>query len=167
MGKQDFFEKMKAYAMTASSQTGIPYEVILAQWALESNYGSSDLAKRANNFAGIKYTSNADFKSGAYAGYHSISNFVKDYVRIMKLPYYKKVREAGNVKDALLALGDSPYAEDPQYPYKLMRVIQDNDMGKIEALPISETGIDLGSAAKTLFSPLGILGLALLIIFKK
>lgn len=108
----DFFTKMMPYAVEASNRTHVPVSVILAQWANESAYGTSDLAKNANNFGGINHTGNsiAAGTYGAYAKYSDINQFVDDYVRVLNLSYYDKVRAAGTVDGAVRALGDSPYA---------------------------------------------------------
>lgn len=111
---------MDSAADIAASLTDIPKGVILAQWALESAWGTSDLAKRANNFSGIKSSSKGkDFVSGAYAGYNTKESFARDYARVMKLSYYDKVREAESVEDTINEFGKSPYAEDPNYAAKL------------------------------------------------
>lgn len=119
-----FYSDMYKYAKISASLTGIPVEVILGQWALESNYGQSDLSRRANNFAGIKSSSKGkDYTSGAYAGYWTKSAFAKDYARVMNLSYYDGVRNAGTVAGAISELGKSPYAEDPSYANKLKEVV--------------------------------------------
>ena len=121
-----FYSDMYPYAKISSSLTGIPVEVILGQWALESNYGQSDLAKRANNFGGIKASSKGKhFTSGQYAGYLTKTAFAKDYARVMNLPYYDGVRGAGTVEGALQELGKSPYAEDPSYITKVASKVKE------------------------------------------
>lgn len=121
-----FYTDMYKYAKLSSSLTGIPPEVILGQWALESNYGQSDLARRGNNFAGIKSSSKGkDFVTGQYAGYFTKTSFAKDYARVMNLPYYEGVRGAGSVGGAIAELGKSPYAEDPNYSNKLASKVKE------------------------------------------
>jgi flagellum-specific peptidoglycan hydrolase FlgJ len=122
----NFFTKMNGAAELAASMTDMPKEVILAQWALESAFGTSDLAKRANNFAGIKSSSKGkDFVSGVYAGYNSKESFARDYARVMNLSYYDKVREAKGIEETVNELGKSPYAEDKTYTEKLKKVLSD------------------------------------------
>jgi hypothetical protein len=107
-----FFEKMYPYALKASQRTGIYPSVILAQWANESNYGQSSLARAHNNYAGIKDNSRGkDYDAGSYAGYKSIDSFVEDYARILKLPYYSKVPEGSTAEEQAKLLGASPWAE--------------------------------------------------------
>lgn len=127
MNQQGFMKEMQGYAMQAGAVLGMPYQVILAQWALESTYGTSDLSKRANNYAGIKYNSHADFKSGSYAGYNNKERFVQDYIRVLQLPYYNGVRQAGGIRETIAELDKSPYASDSNYGSKLLSMIDLND----------------------------------------
>ncbi len=125
--KTQYFDKMKPYAERASKALGIPVSVILAQWAHESDYGRSWGARHRNNHAGISnftgkpYSWSKAYKveprpsnEGAwYNVYRSIDDFVDDYIHVMNLGYYDKVREAGKtqgVEDDVLELGKSPFA---------------------------------------------------------
>ena len=49
-----FFEKYSNSAIEAQNKLGIPASITLAQAALESAWGESELAKKSNNFFGIK-----------------------------------------------------------------------------------------------------------------
>ena len=49
-----YVERYKFIAVSESKRTGIPASIKLAQGILESGYGSSTLAKKANNHFGIK-----------------------------------------------------------------------------------------------------------------
>jgi flagellum-specific peptidoglycan hydrolase FlgJ len=141
---QTFASEMYPYAKISSDLTGIPVQVIIGQWALESNYGNSDLSKRANNFAGIKSNSKgAHYSSGAYAGYFTKTAFAKDYARVMNLSYYDGVRSAGSVAGAISELGKSPYAEDPSYAKKLadtVKGITGIDFSNVSGIVTNEEG---------------------------
>ena len=50
----DFINRYAPYAMEQQIKYGIPASVILAQMAIESSWGTSDLARNDNNFFGIK-----------------------------------------------------------------------------------------------------------------
>lgn len=159
-----FFNNMAAHARTAAALTNIPFEVILAQWALESNYGKSDLAQRANNFAGIKYNTKADFKSGAYAGYNSIANFAKDYARVLNLSYYNAVRAASTIEQTIIELDKSPYAEDTGYADKLRQIVK-----QITGSPITDTStssLTMPNFEGLLKSPVVWLSLFVILLFK-
>ena len=114
MGNEIYFQKLAPFAEKASARLNIPMSVILAQWSWESAFGESDLVKRSNNHAGIKYipgVSIAKGKTGMYADYKDMTQFVDDYVRVMSLGYYAQVRSAVSVEDTVKALGNSPWAE--------------------------------------------------------
>ena len=109
--KDDFVNRYLDYAKQAAAAVDMPVSVVLGQWALESDYGRSNRAVNHNNLGGIKYSSNG-FGSpvgDGFARYDSIGSYVKDYIRVMKLGYYDKVRAAGGVDDTILELAKSPY----------------------------------------------------------
>jgi flagellum-specific peptidoglycan hydrolase FlgJ len=152
MSKETYFKQMGGWASEASKLTGIPKEVILAQWGLETGFGSSTLAKYHNNHAGIKATSrNKDYiatiGSLKYAGYNSMSAYIKDYARVMGLSYYDKVRSAGSIDKAVIELHRSPWAEDPNYDDKLFKIIKGSNFKGVPS-KVSEkveefTGIEI------------------------
>jgi flagellum-specific peptidoglycan hydrolase FlgJ len=111
----DFFSTYAKYAQQAGKALDIPASVILGQWALESDYGQSSLAKRSGNLAGIKFVAGKSIASGATGAYADYNNdsakFAQDYSRVMKLSYYNAVRDAVSVEDTVKALAASPYAE--------------------------------------------------------
>lgn len=118
MSRADYVAQMAPYAATASAATSIPTGVILSQWAVETGNGTSDLVRRANNHAGITYSSNTighKDNGTAYAAYDSIDQFVQDYIRVMNLSYYTGVH-GQDVIGAIRALGASPWAES-HYAY--------------------------------------------------
>jgi flagellum-specific peptidoglycan hydrolase FlgJ len=142
MGREDFFTSMAPYAAKASSATGVPIPVILAQWGLESAYGTSEVYKNNNNLAGIKHVSSSidsGISPSGYSKYNSLDQFVQDYVRVMSISYYDNVRQAGTVDGAVSALGASPWAEthyrdsSGQAGGNLMSVIEANELEKYSA----------------------------------
>ncbi|MGG4434630.1 peptidoglycan-binding protein [Priestia megaterium] len=134
--KEDYFKHILSYANTASKGTNIPFEVIIAQWAKESAYGNSDLVQSSNNYAGVTYVSNsiADFQKGRFAGYNTIDKFVQDYIRVMNLPYYDKVRAADTIEMTCIELGKSPYsANDPSYGTTIFQIVTKNNLSRFGA----------------------------------
>lgn len=97
-----FYARVLSHATRAAAATGIPTAVILAQWALESAYGTSSLAKRSNNLAGIG-------GAGNYRTYADVGAFADDYARLMNAKY-PQVKGSDPVAVAKL-LGQSPWAE--------------------------------------------------------
>jgi flagellum-specific peptidoglycan hydrolase FlgJ len=109
-----FYNKMLPYAQKASNALNIPVSVILGQWAIESGHGTSPLAIGSNNFAGITHVSSSiaigTSETGKFAKYKDYNQFTEDYIRVMKLGYYDKVRNALGVQETATELGKSPYA---------------------------------------------------------
>ncbi len=121
--KQAFITLALPLARWSAEQLGLPIvSPILAQWAIESDWGRSALARYHHNLAGISYTKFADYRGsnkpaieggGPYSGFNSYESFAKDYVRVLRLSYYAKALEAGRAGDGvgmLMALAESPYA---------------------------------------------------------
>lgn len=123
----DFFDKMLPYANRASSATSIPTSVILAQWGIESGYGTSKGAKVRNNFGGLSWMSSKmpDWtnatgldprpknEGGYYFTYANASDYTDDYIHYMQGSRYASVRKAGkegNITQIVNALSKSGYA---------------------------------------------------------
>jgi hypothetical protein len=113
-------------------------EVVAAQWALESAYGTALSGK--NNFFGIKgpgtvkttwedygngpVTIKASFKDFATpfdCVNHLVTEWYKDYKG------YKGVNRASTREDCAYLLKAEGYATDPIYAQKLIRIMQQND----------------------------------------
>lgn len=127
MGNVAYLDRMAPYARRASQETGIPASVILAQWAIETAWGTSKGAVTRNNHGGISWRSatppswstaiKADPRPASegayYLNYRSVDDFVSDYIHVMKGSAYTAVRAAGKtpgLQDDAYALGASPYA---------------------------------------------------------
>lgn len=120
MTPKAFVKAYRAGAVLASKATGILPGVILAQWANESGWGTSGLAVKCHNLAGIRYYSHAGttnaggFSCYAYIMPNGINDghtaFVTDYIATIKLPYYRKVRKAVGAAAQIAALGASPWS---------------------------------------------------------
>lgn len=125
MTPEAYITQMRPYGSAAAAGTGLPVALVLSQWAHETGWGESELARGANNHGGIKYTEHADYAAGAFSGYNSLSNFAKDYVRVISLSYYDRLRQAAaaGTPPADLAGMFGPYAEDPAYGDKLRGVL--------------------------------------------
>jgi hypothetical protein len=113
-------------------------EVVAAQWALESAYGTALSGK--NNFFGIKgpgtvkttwedygngpvtiKASFQDFATPFDCVNHLVTQWYKDYKG------YKGVNRAATREDCAYLLKREGYATDPVYPQKLIRLMEQND----------------------------------------
>ncbi|WP_186138319.1 MULTISPECIES: glycoside hydrolase family 73 protein [Burkholderia] len=127
-------------AIADQQKYGVPASVTLAQYALESGYGKSGLAKRSNNPFGIQYRGNGkeggDFVYGddqhadgthyraRFKKYMSIADAFDDHARLLSTnPAYAKAREHLNNPDAYADALTGTYAEDRGYGGKLKSIM--------------------------------------------
>ena len=127
-----YVEKYKHIAVTESRRTGIPASIKLAQGVLESGYGSSKLAQKANNHFGIKCGSGWKGKTMKYKGscyrvfkngadaYKEHSNFLVNGKRYDFLFDLKR----SDYKGWARGLKKAGYATNPSYPSKLIELIE-------------------------------------------
>lgn len=151
-GKDSFVSMLWPHALKASKQTGIDPRIIVAQGALESNWGRS---APGNNYFGIK----SHGKSGgntlattevingktvrvndSFRAFGGPEDSVRGYAEfINKNPRYGEFRSAQGLDAQIAALGRSGYATDPQYASKIASI----------AAGLPSPGASLGSMAPT------------------
>ena len=140
---EDYIEQFKDLAVVEMYRTGIPASITLAQGLHESNYGTSKLAKEANNHFGIKcksywtgktyYHKDDDFNrkgqlvESCFRAYNSTvdsyvdrSNFLSQTERYQIL--FTLSRQS--YKEWANGLKNCGYATDPDYAAKLIRKIE-------------------------------------------
>lgn len=113
-----FRNKIAPYAKKAAAALGMDASVIMAQWLYETGDGTNTGTKY-NNLAGVKHTGSSTpaaftVPNSIHAAYPTLDDFVTDYVRVLKLGYYKNVRAVAkpgvNPVVAKKAIDASPYA---------------------------------------------------------
>ena len=142
-----YLEKYAAFAVEEMQRSGVPASITLAQGMLESSYGRSELAVKANNHFGIQC--HKDWKGKRYE--HMDAGELREFRK------YKSVLDSyGDHSDflvngkryaALFALDRSDYkgwahglklagyAEDPEYAAKLIRVIEMYRLYEYDRMP--------------------------------
>lgn len=109
MTPEAFVRSYRHYAEIAARGTGLSRWTILAQWAAETGWGESRLARQGNNLAGI-----TGIRGGkrVFLTYPSLDAFVAAYIATMRNGYYGRVLASANqpIEKQLLALGNSPWA---------------------------------------------------------
>ena len=131
-----YLEKFSSFAVEEMHRSGVPASITLAQGMLESNYGRSELAVKANNHFGIQcgkaWTGKSveHMDSGelrqfrkydtALESYRDHSDFLLRNKRYSSLFQLDRKDYKGWAK-GLKAAG---YAEDPAYADKLIRIIE-------------------------------------------
>jgi flagellum-specific peptidoglycan hydrolase FlgJ len=119
-----FFNAHWEGAKMLQDKYNIPMALSLIQWALESEWGNSDLAKE-NNFGGIKY-------NGKYHHFESKKAFYFAYSRTMNQECYQKI-DRTNLEAWLNAVqwSECRYAKSPKYKAKLKRLIKQYKLDRL------------------------------------
>lgn len=143
--QKEFFEKLGPLAVKISRQFDLYPSIILAQAALESNFGASELAIRHNNLMGVKAmpglpsvemaTSEQDHSGhsytikAAFCRYKDWQESLNDYANLLETEQFRMVHrhQAGDYRRALKALRGS-YATDIHYDQKLAAIIKAFDL---------------------------------------
>lgn len=139
---KDFFEFMAPFAITDMHSSGILASITLAQAALESGYGKSGLAKKYNNFFGVKAGSNwtgekvaletweqdkagNKYKIVAYFRvYPSVQDSIADHSKVLSnRTYYDGAIGETDYRKAIKIIAKH-YATDIHYADKVCKIIE-------------------------------------------
>lgn len=143
-----FFEAMAPAAQRIGNQYGLFPSVILAQAALESDFGRSGLARDYHNYFGVKgssrhksvYLPTQEFINGQWLTkeepfriYRNSEDALKDYARLITgLSRYQPVVQAESPEQAAVALYQGGYATDPVYAEKVIDLIHTYQLKKYD-----------------------------------
>jgi len=129
-----YIERYKAIALQHEREFGIPASITLAQGLLESNAGSSYLATAGNNHFGIKSYNwrgesvewDDSLQHIKYRKYGAPEDSFLDHARFLKGPRYTPLYQfdVTDYRGWAQGLRNCGYAEDPSYPDKLIRIIE-------------------------------------------
>ncbi len=153
MTKKEFIAAAAAAARSASAISGFPPGIAVAQAALESAWGNSQLARRANNYFGIKarrgravielptleYVDGAPLRTAArFARYESMEECFVDRDRmIASLPVYSEAREASVDPEAFIRALAQHWATDPDYANKVLYLYGAHGLAELDQ-PITQ-----------------------------
>ena len=154
MNKQEFIEAIAKSVKKYASQYGIcVYSPIIAQACLESGYGTSELAKNANNFFGLKYrTGRCPSASGIYYKVGSEQNAdgsytssamewvkaanldlgVKCYFEFINISRYSNLKGITDPYKYLETIKADGYATSLNYVENVYNVIKSNNLTKYD-----------------------------------
>ena len=131
-----YLDKYASFAVEEMQRSGVPASITLAQGMLESSYGNSELAVKANNHFGIQC--HGDWKGKSYEhmdsgelrqfrkyksvldSYADHSDFLANRSRYSALFELERT----DYKAWANGLKQAGYAEDPEYAAKLIRMIE-------------------------------------------
>jgi len=137
----DYIENYKDVSIDKMNRYGIPASITLAQGMLESNWGRSDLAVKANNHFGIKCGNDwtgptfswedDEYKNGnivksCFRVYNSVSESFDDHSAFLSKKRYRFLYDYGvyDYKSWAKGLVKAGYATDPKYADKLIFIIE-------------------------------------------
>lgn len=141
----DYINRYSAMAVTEMQRTGIPASITLAQGMLESDYGRSYLARKANNHFGIKCHStwqgeraykDDDRKNECFRSYSNVKDSYKDHSDFLVTgSRYKDLFRLSNTdyKGWAHGLKKAGYATDPDYASLLIRKIDEYGLHAFDA----------------------------------
>lgn len=146
-GREDFIETYAPLAMEVADRYDLIPSVILAQAALESNYGESELAKNYNNYFGIKgggersvilpteeiIGDRREAIEDGFRVYDSPRESFYDYGKLIaKAERYAPVREAASKEEYARALHPAGYSTNPRYGEILLEMIEANQWDRFD-----------------------------------
>lgn len=119
--------------------------VIIAQAAIESNWGRSVLSSRYNNFFGIKAGKSwkgktVNMKTGEvfdgkqvtinsnFRVYDSLADSIRDRNRLLRMPRYKAVEAAATPREQAEAIKSAGYCTATNYVSSIMATIAANNL---------------------------------------
>lgn len=148
MTKQEFIAAAAAAARAFAENGGSPAGVAVAQAALESNWGESQLARDAHNYFGIKAHGSLPWielptheaKNGAlvrvsarFARYDSMEACFADRERILThVAAYADARGCATNPEAFLCALARHWATDPHYAEKLLRLYREHGFDQLD-----------------------------------
>lgn len=180
MTKQEFINNIYIAYRKTGLTNGMPIfpSIVIAQAALESGWGSSELASKYNNYFGI--VANPSWKGKTvkfnsngltYRSYNDMDLSVLDYVDFLTVnPRYRNngVFDAKNYKEQAKALQNAGYAgkNATKYADTLISIIESNNLYKFDNLqqPV-ETNENAGKSI-ILFAGIGIFLIGMFILIK-
>lgn len=126
-----YIDRFKSIAVTEMKRTGVPASIKLAQGILESGYGSSELAKKANNHFGMKCGGQWNgktyqLKGSCYRAYLNADVCYREHSEFLKRKHYEalfKLKKT-DYKGWAKGLQKAGYATDKNYPSKLIELIE-------------------------------------------
>lgn len=134
----DYIDRFKGIALQFEREYGVPASITLAQGMLESYVGQSKMALEANNHFGIKaynwqgevYGRSDSLRQVGYRKYGCAEDSYRDHALFLKGPRYSVLYnlDVTDYRSWAQGLRDCGYAEDADYPAKLIRIIEQYEL---------------------------------------
>lgn len=138
-----YIENYKALAIDQMRRYQVPASITLAQGILESAAGQSYLAVAANNHFGIKtgsswtgpwVTKDDDKTQEKFRKYNSVAESYEDHSRFLQKQRYASLFDLDPIdyKGWAYGLKAAGYATNPQYPQRLISIIETYDLAQYD-----------------------------------
>ena len=148
---ENYIYKYKDIAIEQMMMHKIPASITLAQGIFESGAGKSELAINTNNHFGIKqgggwngpvYTHPDDKKDDKFRVYNSVSQSFEDHSQILLKPRYQRLFNLNilDYKGWAKGLRECGYATNPNYPERLINIIELYQLNEIDRQAIETKG---------------------------
>jgi hypothetical protein len=137
-----YIEQYRHLAIEQQRLHAIPAAITMAQALLESAAGKSELATKANNHFGIKCTSdwpgktyqhNDERTNECFRHYATAQDSYEDHSLFLLRKRYESLfaLSIGDYKNWAYGLKNCGYATDPNYPEKLIRLIELYELNRL------------------------------------
>jgi flagellum-specific peptidoglycan hydrolase FlgJ len=138
----DYVRRFVAIAKSEKQKFGIPVSITLAQGLLESDAGDSRLTRAANNHFGVKTFNRRvphvvmkdDSPTDKFKKYDSAWESYRDHSLLLMRDHYKGLQYLSKTDYVNWAKGlqKAGYATDPQYAAKLIKIIENLQLYKLD-----------------------------------
>lgn len=143
MTRNEYIDKYKDESIYQMKKYKIPASITLAQGILESGNGNSELAKKSNNHFGIKCHSDwqgervyhdDDKKNECFRKYNKVRDSYDDHSKFLLRPRYAALFEYAltDYKSWAIGLKKAGYATNPNYAKHLIKIIEENELYKLD-----------------------------------
>ena len=153
-----YIDQYSALAVLEMQRTGVPASITLAQGMLESGYGLSPLATKANNHFGMKCHSDwkgekffydDDKADECFRVYRTVEDSFRahsDFLRGRERYQFLFELDPTDYKGWARGLRRAGYATDPGYATKLINLIEDFQLYRFDTM--TEDDLPAGAAAE-------------------
>jgi len=153
LNREQFIARIAPEAEMLQGQFGVPASISIAQAALESNWGHSQLAAKYNNFFGVKAVGNTpsvtlatqEYVDGqwvtihaAFRHYDTWQASMVDHAQLLahgttdNPQRYQAVLTAQTYQSAAHGLVSGGYATDPSYATKIIEMIETYELNQYD-----------------------------------
>ena len=146
LSRSEYIERFSPIAVAHAEKYGIPASIKMAQGILESGYGNGRLAREGNTHFNIKVKASDNWRGGgvyhdddspneAFRAYDTAEDSWIDHSEYLdKQPRYDSLFRyaATDYRSWARGLKNAGYATDPLYAEKLIRLIEDNELWKLD-----------------------------------